>query len=121
MNKLILPVLSMALFAGTQVPAQDAQSQTATAAGAQGQPQTITGTVSDAMCGKKHLMPGSAADCVHACVKQGSAYALVSGDNVYTLVGHEQELYNYAGQNVTIRGKVANKTVQVDSVSPARS
>ena len=47
--------------------------------------QTLTGEVSDAMCGAKHQMTGNTADCTRACVKHGSKYALVVGDKVYTL------------------------------------
>ena len=50
-----------------------------------GKAETITGEVSDAMCGAKHMMEGSAAECTRACVCKGSKYALVSGDKVYTL------------------------------------
>ena len=32
--------------------------------------QTFTGTVSDAMCGAKHMMPGDDAACLRACVKR---------------------------------------------------
>jgi len=47
--------------------------------------QTLTGKVSDAMCGAKHTEGGIApADCVRACVKKGAKYALVVGDKVYT-------------------------------------
>ena len=52
--------------------------------------QTLTGEVSDAMCGAKHQMPGAAADCTRACVKHGSNYALVVGDKVYTLETSDQ-------------------------------
>jgi len=41
--------------------------------------QTLTGTVSDAMCGAHHMMQGAtAAQCTRECVKQGSDFALVS-------------------------------------------
>ena len=50
--------------------------------------QEITGTVTDAMCGKKHMMQGaSAAVCTRACVKNGADFALVIGEKVYTLKG----------------------------------
>ena len=42
--------------------------------------QTFTGVVSDSMCGAKHMMPGDPVGCAHACLKQGSKYALVVGD-----------------------------------------
>ena len=47
--------------------------------------QTFTGTVSDSMCGAKHMMEGDDAACLRACVQKGSKYALVVGDKVYTL------------------------------------
>ncbi len=87
--------------------------------------ETLTGTVSDAMCGAKHMMTNvTAAQCTRECVKQGSDYALVSGGKVYTLKGKNKELDKYAGENVTIKGKVSGNsgnTITVDSVSPAKS
>ena len=47
--------------------------------------KSYTGTVSDAMCGAKHGMPGDAAGCTRGCISKGSKYALVVGDKVYTL------------------------------------
>ena len=45
--------------------------------------QTLTGTVSDAMCGAHHMMQGAtAAQCTRECVKQGSDFVLVSGSKV---------------------------------------
>jgi len=36
------------------------------------QPQQLRGTVTDAMCGRKHMMKNaSAAECTRACVKGG--------------------------------------------------
>jgi uncharacterized protein YjeT (DUF2065 family) len=35
---------------------------------ARGKAQTFAGEVSDAMCGAKHMMDGTAADCARACV-----------------------------------------------------
>ena len=55
------------------------------AAFAAAKPQAFTGKVSDAMCGANHMMSGEAAECVRACVRKGSKYALVVGDKVYTL------------------------------------
>ena len=84
--------------------------------------QTISGTVTDAMCGKAHMMKGaSAADCARACVKQGSDWALVNGDKVYTLKGDKAQFDKLAGQNVTVKGKVEGKTLTVDSIAAAKS
>jgi hypothetical protein len=40
--------------------------------------QTLTGTVSDAMCGVHHMIKDATpAQCTRKCVKQGSDFALV--------------------------------------------
>jgi streptogramin lyase len=83
--------------------------------------QTVTGTVTDDMCGTHHMMAGAtAAQCTLACVKQGSNFALVSGDNVYTLKGDKSQFGKFAGQNVTVKGKVDGKTFTVDSIAVAK-
>lgn len=79
--------------------------------------ETLTGTVSDAMCGAKHS--GDAATCTRSCVKKGSAYALVVGDKVYTLKGGEKDLDKMAGQKATVTGTVDGDKVTVKSVKAA--
>jgi hypothetical protein len=85
--------------------------------------QTLTGVVSDSMCGAKHMMEGSAADCTHACVGKGSKYALVVGDKVYTLDSSDQkildELNKLAGEKAKVTGTVTGESVEVNSVSGA--
>src|ERR1022692_4660107 len=74
-NRIAAAVLGMQMLVGlAAVPALAA-----------GKSQTLTGEVSDAMCGAKHEMPGKAADCTRGCIKHGSKYALIVGDQVYTL------------------------------------
>jgi len=90
----------------------------ATAAGAT---KTLTGSVSDSMCGKSHMMPDkSAAECAKECAKDGD-YALVVGDKVYTLKGHKDELEKLAGANATVTGKVTGTTVDVATVAAAKA
>lgn len=83
--------------------------------------QTLTGEVSDAMCGAKHQMPGAAADCTRACVKHGSNYALVVGDKVYTLETSDQtaldKLDKLAGAKAKVTGEVSGTTITVKSVA----
>ena len=79
--------------------------------------QTLTGTVSDAMCGAKHS--GDAATCTRGCVKKGSSYALVVGDKVYTLKGGEKDLDKLAGQQATVTGTVDGDKVAVKTVKAA--
>ena len=81
---------------------------------------TLTGIVSDAMCGAHHMAKDkSAAECTRECVKQGTKYALVVGKKVYTLEGHEAELDKVAGMKATVKGKVSGEAVTVQSVVPA--
>ena len=83
--------------------------------------QSFSGKVSDAMCGKAHMMSGSDADCTRACVGKGSKYALVVGDKVYTLdTGDKAALGMFdrlAGSDVTVTGTLNGDTIQVASVS----
>jgi hypothetical protein len=83
--------------------------------------QSFTGKVSDAMCGKAHMMSGPDAACVRACVNKGSKYALVVEDKVYTLDTNEKAalemLDKLAGDTVTVTGKLSGDTIQVESVS----
>jgi len=82
--------------------------------------QTLTGTVSDAMCGKKHIMQGlTAAQCTRECVKSGTDYALVVGDKVYTLKGDKAAIDKFASANVTVKGKANGSVVTVESIKAA--
>jgi hypothetical protein len=74
------------------------------------------------MCGAHHMMQGaSAAQCTRECVKEGSDFALVSAGKVYTLKGDKSPFDKFAGQNVTIKGKLDGKTITVDSIAAAKS
>jgi len=84
-------------------------------------PKTLTGIVSDSMCGAHHMAKDkSPAECTRMCIKQGMKYALVVGGEVYTLEGHESEVDKLAGQKATVKGSVTGETVTVHSVVPAR-
>jgi hypothetical protein len=86
-----------------------------------GDQTTLTGVVSDAMCGQTHMMKDKpAAECLRYCVKQGTKYALVAGKNVYTLEGHDADLDKYAAQKVTVKGTMKGETMTVESVLPAK-
>jgi len=80
-------------------------------------PKNLTGIVSDSMCGAHHMAKDkSPAECARMCAKQGMKYALVAGNKVYTLEGHEAELDKLAGEKATVKGTVNGETVMVDSV-----
>jgi len=83
--------------------------------------QTLTGLVTDDMCGKKHMVPGkSDAECIRMCIKAGSKYALQAGDKLYVLTGDAKQLEGFAGKKVTISGDVSGKTLAVKSTAAAK-
>ncbi len=109
-----LTLSTMLMAAQMQMPA----SKPAKASAA---PKTLTGTVSDSMCGAHHMEKDkSAAECTRECVKKGTKYALVVGKKVYTLDGHEAELDKLAGERATVKGSVMGEMVMVESVAAAK-
>ena len=110
-NRIAAAVLGLQLVIGSAaVPALAA-----------GKSETMTGEVSDAMCGAKHEMPGNAAECTRGCVKHGSKYALVVGDKVYTLETSDKasldKLNDLAGAKAKVTGEVDGMTITVKSVA----
>ena len=86
-----------------------------------GSQKTLTGVVSDSMCGVNHMAKNmDPADCLRMCVKKGTKYALVVGEDVYTLEGHEAELDKYAAQKVSLKGTVKGQMVTVESMTPMK-
>ena len=110
---------TMLMAAQMQMPASTpGKSKPAEASSAS---KTLTGTVSDSMCGAHHMAKDkSPAECTRMCIKQGMKYALVVGSKVYTLEGHESEVDKLAGQKATIKGSVTGETVTVQSIVPAK-
>ncbi len=94
---------------------------TPAASGQAGEEKSFTGTISDSMCDATHMAKNKTpAECTRVCVKDGQKYALVAGDKVYTLEGHEAELNKLAGQKVRVKGSLKGETVTVESVNPAK-
>lgn len=85
---------------------------------------TVTGTVTDAMCGAKHMMEGDPAACLRACVQKGSNYALIVGDKVYTLNTKDKatldKLDKLADAKATVKGAANGDTIEVSSVAAAK-
>ncbi len=83
--------------------------------------KTLTGVVSDSMCGATHMAKDkSAGDCTRECVKSGSDYALVVGDKIYPLKGDKAELDKYAGQGATVKGTLDGNNINVQSITGAK-
>jgi Protein of unknown function (DUF5818) len=84
-------------------------------------PQTFTGTVSDTMCGAKHMLPGKTdAECTRECIKANGKYALVVDKHVYTLSGAQDDLSRLAGKRVRITGEATGDTIKVQSIVVAQ-
>ena len=89
-------------------------------------PQTLTGQISDSMCGKSHSGMGEMGknpkQCAAGCVKAGGKYVFVSGDKVYDIKNQSfAALATNAGASVELTGDVDKdgKTIMVTKVAPA--
>jgi hypothetical protein len=91
---------------------------------AAGTTQTLTGKVSDAMCGAKHTERLAPAACVRVCVQKGAKYALVVGDKVYTLDTSDQAtletLNKLAWEQAKVTGTADGTTISVKTVTAAK-
>ncbi len=85
-------------------------------------PQSLTGIVTDNMCNRKHtMMPGKPdSDCVRACVKAGSQFALLSGGKVLVLKGDARQFDQFAGKKVNVTGEVAGTSISVSRITEAK-
>ena len=88
---------------------------------AAGEKKTLTGVISDEMCGADHKMMNVSPDskCVTECVKMGSKYVLLSGGKVYIL-SDQKTPAKFAAQKVTVSGTVDGKNIQVSSITAAK-
>jgi hypothetical protein len=89
--------------------------------------QTITGVISDDMCGSSHAsmrMGPTDAECTIACVDtHGALFVLVAGRDVYAL--SDQKLpQKFAGQRVRVTGTIeetkSGKFFRVKSIVAAK-
>jgi hypothetical protein len=82
---------------------------------------TLTGVITDDMCGKKHMMEGkSDAECTHACAKSGAKLAMLSEGKVYVLAGNTSEVSALAGKKATVSGELKGRTLTVNSIAAAK-
>ena len=84
-------------------------------------PKTFTGVITDDMCGKDHAMMNVKPDtkCVADCIKSGSKYALIVGDEVYEL-SDQKTPEKFAAKKVTVKGTLEGKKIQVESITAAK-
>lgn len=88
---------------------------------ASAQQQSLTGVVTDSMCGATHMAKDkTSAECAQMCVKDGMKYALAADKKVYTLEGHEAELAKLAGQRVTVKWALKDDPLSVQEVGASK-
>ena len=87
--------------------------------------QTLTGKISDNMCGAKHATSAehdgkkmSDRDCTLACVKEHDAkYVFVSGGNVYSISNQDLlALQMHAGHTVKLTGEMSGNSITVSKI-----
>jgi hypothetical protein len=85
-------------------------------------PQTITGVITDTMCGAKHgMMKGQPDDeCARQCVKGSREYALYDGSHVWKLTDQKTPA-QFAAKRVKVTGTLNEKSssIKVTSIEPA--
>jgi hypothetical protein len=85
------------------------------------QQQSLTGVVTDSMCGATHMAKDKTpAECTQLCVTDGMKYALAVEKKVYTLEGREAELAKLAGHKVTAKGTLKGDTLSVQEVAASK-
>jgi len=77
--------------------------------------EEIKGEVVDLMCYLDHGAKGEKhKGCAEGCIKGGGPVGLLSGDQVYLVVGDHKplnaELASKAGQEVTLKGQIATRS-----------
>lgn len=106
--KVLIATLAVAAFVGVQSLAAA---------------ETLTGKISDSMCGASHGDKGGTMakdhDCATGCVKGGSTYVFVTekDNKIYKIANQKlADLTTHAGHTVTITGEVKGDTITVTKV-----
>jgi hypothetical protein len=82
--------------------------------------QTFVGSISDSMCGAKHMMAGEGdKQCTVECVKAGSKYILVDAKGKIYQLSDQTKPAAFAGAKVKVTGTLKGDTISVDSVDAA--
>lgn len=83
--------------------------------------RTFLGSISDSMCGAKHMMPGkSDKDCTLECIKEGSKYILVDSKGKIYQLTDQKKPEPFAGAKVRITGTLSGDTINVASITAAK-
>ena len=103
-------VVSLAFGAAVALPTRNFAAEESA-----GSTQTITGEVVDLMCYLDHGAKGEKhKGCAEKCIASGGPVGILSGDQVYLIVGEHapmnKELASKAAQTVTVKGKVVERS-----------
>jgi hypothetical protein len=81
--------------------------------------KTFTGMITDARCGARHSMKSdkTSAECALSCVRKGSRYVLVDGEEIHALEGDPAQLDKVAGVRVEVVGRLVGDTIRVEAVA----
>ena len=113
MMKVLSSVLLIGLLLSTAAAThtkKEAKASTPAAA----KTQDFNGWVSDEKCGAKIDV-----ECSKHCQAQGAKMVFITPDKAVVPVANQQVLKNFAGQRVSIKGKLENGVLTVASVKPA--
>jgi hypothetical protein len=89
---------------------------------------TMTGKVSDSMCGASHAKMiaqhtgWTDRDCTQGCIKGGAKYVFVSSDGkVYNISNQSLAgLSKYAGENAKVTADFSSDTITVSKIAAAK-
>jgi hypothetical protein len=105
-----LIVVSISMVAtGTENPLP--QGRTSALVSTADKPQHFEGWVSDEKCGTKVNI-----ECARKCAAAGVKVVFVDANQKIVPVANQDSLKGFAGQHVSIRGKLDNGVLKVDSV-----
>ena len=85
---------------------------------AAGTVQTVTGVITDTMCGAKHTMMKGQPDeeCVRMCAKGSAEFALYDGKNVWKL-SDQKTAAKFAAKRVKVTGVADQKALTIKTTS----
>ncbi len=83
--------------------------------------RTFIGSISDKMCGAKHMMAGkSDKECTLECVKGGSPLVLATAKGKIYDLSDQDKAKELAGQKVKVTGTLKGETIEVSSIAAAQ-
>ena len=81
---------------------------------------SFSGVISDSRCSARHVRnsDASSAECARRCVRNGSNYVLIDGNQRYVLTGGNGIIDKFAGERVTVTGVLQGSMIAVTSAVP---